>query len=198
MCCVLLWIFHKYDIFLFQSLASHFDRFVEEEVEVRHIPHLSDGDLKSLGSVTIGSRQRICSAATAWVPQVIRLCSFDSHVLKKVLYKCSDMFFFSREIWYQKSDTYVSLQTPGGAGGDGCWTNSRCEWGRRREWGLVNWLMFRKNMHLQQWIDWKIFTTQLVGTEFSGKWQQGRAWNSRCERGRWREICSVNWFGAEM
>ena len=71
------------------------ERFVAEEVEVRHIPHLSDGDLRSLGFVTIGSRQRICSAATAWVPQVICLCSFDSHVLKKVLYKYNDMFFFS-------------------------------------------------------------------------------------------------------
>ena len=28
-------------IFLFQGLASHIDRFVEEEVEVRHIPHLA-------------------------------------------------------------------------------------------------------------------------------------------------------------
>ena len=86
------------NIFLFQGLASHIDRFVEEEVEVRHIPHLSDGDLRSLGFVTIGSRQRIRSAATAWVPQVICLCSSDSHVLKKVLYKYNDMFFFSREI----------------------------------------------------------------------------------------------------
>ena len=98
----------KNNIFLFQGLASHIDRFVEEEVEVRHIPHLSNGDLRSLGFVTIGSRQRIRSAATAWVPQVICLCSSDSHVLKKVLYKYNDMFFFSREIWYQKSHTYVS------------------------------------------------------------------------------------------
>ena len=72
----------KNNIFLFQGLASNIDRFVEEEVEVRHIPHLSDGDLRSLDFVTIGSRQRISSAATAWVPQVICLCSFDSHVLK--------------------------------------------------------------------------------------------------------------------
>ena len=43
------------------------DRFVEEEVEVRHIPHLSDGDLRSLAFVTIKSRQRIPSAATALV-----------------------------------------------------------------------------------------------------------------------------------
>ena len=100
--------FTKNNIFLFQGLASNIDRFVEEEVEVRHIPHLSDGDLRSLGFVTIGSRQRIRSAATAWVPQVICLCSSDSHVLKKVLYKYNDMFFFSREIWYQKSHTYVS------------------------------------------------------------------------------------------
>ena len=116
-CCVLLWIFHKNNIFLFQGLASHIDRFVEEEVEVRHIPHLSDGDLRSLGFLTIGSRQRIRSAATAWVPQVICLCSFDSHVLKKVLNKYNDMFFFSREIWYKKSFIYVSfhrspIQTP--------------------------------------------------------------------------------------
>ncbi len=69
--------FTKNYIFLFQGLASHIDRFVEEEVEVRHIPHLSDG------FVTIGSRQRIRSAATVWVPKVICLCSFDSHVLKK-------------------------------------------------------------------------------------------------------------------
>ena len=62
--------FTKNNIFLFQGLASNIDRFVEEEVEVRHIPHLSDGDLRSLGFVTIGSRQRIRSAATAWVPQV--------------------------------------------------------------------------------------------------------------------------------
>ena len=61
----------KNNIFLFQGLASNIDRFLEEEVEVRHIPHLSDGDLRSLGFVTIGSRQRIRSAATAWVPQVI-------------------------------------------------------------------------------------------------------------------------------
>ena len=88
----------KNNIFLFQGLASHIDRFVEEEVEVRHIPHLSNGDLRSLGFVTIGSRQRIRSAATAWVPQVICLCSFYSHVLKKVLYKYNDVFFFSREI----------------------------------------------------------------------------------------------------
>ena len=33
------------NIFLFQGLARHIDRFVEEEVEVRHNPHLSDGDL---------------------------------------------------------------------------------------------------------------------------------------------------------
>ena len=116
-CCVLLWIFHKNNIFLFQGLASHIDRFVEEEVEVRHIPHLSDGDLRSLGFLTIGSRQRIRSAATAWVPQVICLCSFDSHVLKKVLNKYNDMFFFSWEIWYKKSFIYVSfhrspIQTP--------------------------------------------------------------------------------------
>ena len=90
--------FSQKNIFLFQGLASNIDRFVEEEVEVRHIPHLSDGDLRSLGIVTIGSRQRIRSAATAWVPQVICLCSFDSHVLKKVLYKYNNMFFFSREI----------------------------------------------------------------------------------------------------
>ena len=37
--------FTKNNIFLFQGLASNIDRFVEEEVEVRHIPHLSDGDL---------------------------------------------------------------------------------------------------------------------------------------------------------
>ena len=116
-CCVLLWIFHKNNIFLFQGLASHIDKFVEEEVEVRHIPQLSDVDLRSLGFLTIGSRQRIRSAATSWVPQVICLCSFDSHVLKKVLYKYNDMFFFSREIWYQKSLIYVSshrspIQTP--------------------------------------------------------------------------------------
>ena len=116
-CCVLLWIFHKNNIFLFQGLASHIDKFVEEEVEVRHIPQLSDVDLRSLGFLTIGSRQQIRSAATSWVPQVICLCSFDSHVLKKVLYKYNDMFFFSREIWYQKSLIYISLhrlpiQTP--------------------------------------------------------------------------------------
>ena len=85
-------------MFLFQGLASHIDKFVEEEVEVRHIPQLRDVDLRSLGFLTIGSRQRIRSAATSWVPQVICLCSFDSHVLKKVLYKDNDMFFFSREI----------------------------------------------------------------------------------------------------
>ena len=45
--CVLLWIFHKNNIFLFQGLASHIDKFVEEEVEVRHIPQLSDVDLSS-------------------------------------------------------------------------------------------------------------------------------------------------------
>ena len=67
-------------IYLFQGLASHIDRFVEEEVEVRHIPHLSN-DLRSLGFVTIGSRQRIRSAATAWVPQVICLCSFYRNVM---------------------------------------------------------------------------------------------------------------------
>ena len=71
----------KNNIFLFQGLASHIDRFVEEEVEVRHIPHLSNGDLRSLGFVTIGSRQRIRSAATAWVPQVICLCSFYRNVM---------------------------------------------------------------------------------------------------------------------
>ena len=56
----------KNNIYLFQGLASHIDRFVEEEVEVRHIPHLSN-DLRSLGFVTIGSRQRIPSAATALI-----------------------------------------------------------------------------------------------------------------------------------
>ena len=91
-CCVLLWIFHKNNIFLFQGLASHIDKFVEEEVEVRHIPQLSDVDLRSLGFLTIGSRQRIRSAATSWVPQVICLCSFDSHVLKKVLYKYNEKY----------------------------------------------------------------------------------------------------------
>ena len=38
--------FSQKNIFLFQGLASHIDRFVEEEVEVCHIPHLSDGDLR--------------------------------------------------------------------------------------------------------------------------------------------------------
>ena len=85
-------------MFLFQGLASHIDRFVEEEVEVHHIPHLSAGDLRSLGFVNIGSRQHIRSAATAWVPQVICLCLFDSHVLKKVLYKYNDVVFYLREI----------------------------------------------------------------------------------------------------
>ena len=83
-CCVVLWIFHtKNSIFLFQGLASQVDKFVEEEVEVRQIPHISDGNLRTLGFVTIGSRQRLRSAAAAWVPQVICLCSFDCHVLKK-------------------------------------------------------------------------------------------------------------------
>ena len=109
--------FFTKNIFLFQGLASHIDRFVEEEVEVRHIPHLSDGDLRSLGFLTIGSCQRIRSSTTAWVPQVICLCSFHSHVLKKVLNKYSDMFFFLWEIWYKKSFIYVSfhrspIQTP--------------------------------------------------------------------------------------
>ena len=57
--------FFPKNIFLFQGLASHIDRFVEEEVEVRHNPHLSDGDLRSLVFVTIRSRQRMPSATTA-------------------------------------------------------------------------------------------------------------------------------------
>ena len=36
----------KNNIFLFQGLANHIDGFVEEEVEVRHISHLSNGDLR--------------------------------------------------------------------------------------------------------------------------------------------------------
>ena len=112
---VVCWGIHNHDDVT--NFLRHIDRFVEEEVEVRHIPHLSDGDLRSLGFLTIGSRQRIRSAATAWVPQVICLCSFDSHVLKKVLNKYNDMFFFSWEIWYKKSFIYVSfhrspIQTP--------------------------------------------------------------------------------------
>ena len=134
-CCVLLWIFHKNNIFLFQGLASHIDRFVEEEVEVRHIPHLSDGDLRSLGFLTIGSRQQIRSAATSWVPQVICLCSFDSHVLKKVLYKYNDMFFFSREIWYKKSLIYVSIFTTQLAGTEFSRRRLRGKW---RERDIVN------------------------------------------------------------
>ena len=141
-CCVLLWIFHKNNIFLFQGLASHIDKFVEEEVEVRHIPQLSDVDLRSLGFLTIGSRQRIRSAATAWVPQVICLCSFDSHVFSKL----STNTTICSSFW-EKYDTrkvilmflHIGCQSPGGARGDGCWTNSRCERGRRRERGLVNW-----------------------------------------------------------
>ena len=102
--CVVLWIFHtKNSIFLFQGLASQVDKFVEEEVEVRQIPHLSDGDLRSLGFVTISSRQRLRSAAAAWVPQVICLCSFDCHVLKKKFSTnttiCSCVS--SREKWYE-------------------------------------------------------------------------------------------------
>ena len=135
-CCVLLWIFHKNNIFLFQGLASHIDKFVEEEVEVRHIPQLSDVDLRSLGFLTIGSRQRIRSAATSWVPQVICLCSFDSHVLKKVLYKYNDMFFFSREIWYKKSLIYVSIFTTQLAGTEFLRRRQRGRW---RERGIVNW-----------------------------------------------------------
>ena len=143
-CCVLLWIFHK-KWYISLSGPCQLHRQIEEEVEVRHIPHLIDGDPRSLGFVNIGSRQHIRSAATAWVPQVICLCSFDSHVLKKVLYKYNDVFFFSREIWYQKTYLLMFLhigrqsRLPGGAGGDRCWTNSRVEQGRRRERGLVNW-----------------------------------------------------------
>ena len=46
--------------------------------------------------------------------------------------------------------------------------------------------MFRNNVHLQPWVDWKIFTTQLAGTKFS----------RRRHRGRWRERGIVHWFGA--
>ena len=180
-CCVLLWIFHKNNIFLFQGLASHIDKFVEEEVDVRHIPQLSDGDLRSLGFLTIGSRQQIRSAATSWVPQVICLCSFHSHVLKKVLNKYNDMFFFSWEIWYKKSFIYVSfhrspVQTP---------------------WRWIG-LIFRNNVHLQPWVDWKILTTQLAGTEFSRRSQQGGERDSNAEDGErevlWIDLVLVNWF----
>ena len=99
-------VFTKNNIFFFQGLASHIDRFVEEEVEVCHIPHLSDGDLRSLGFVTIGSRQRICSAATARVPQLIFLCSFDSHVMKKILYKYNDVLLLQRNMIPEKSYLY--------------------------------------------------------------------------------------------
>ena len=136
-------------IFLFQGLASQVDKFVEEEVEVRQIPHLSNGDLRSLGFVTISSRQRLRSAAAVWVPQVICLCSFDCHVLKKVFYKYNDMLLCILErkmiwMWCQKIPTHVSQigrqsRPPRGAGGDRCWTNSRVEQGRRRGRGLVNW-----------------------------------------------------------
>ena len=98
--------FSQKNIFLFQGLASHIDRFVEEEVEVRHIPHLSDGDPRSLGFVNIGSRQHIRSAVTAWVPQVICLCSFDSHVLKKILYKYNDVLLLQRNMIPEKSYLY--------------------------------------------------------------------------------------------
>ena len=98
---------------------------------------------------------------------------------KKVLNKYNDMFFFSREIWYKKSFIYVSfhrspVQTP---------------------WRWIG-LIFRNNVHLQPWVDWKILTTQLAGTEFSRRSQQGRERDSRCQRGRWRERGIVNWFGA--
>ena len=48
-------------------------------------------------------------------------------------------------------------------------------------WCLWIGLIFRNNVHLQPWVDWKIFTTQLAGTEFS----------RRCQRGRWR---GDRWF----
>ena len=109
-------------MFLFQGLASHIDKFVEEEVEVRHIPQLSDGDLRSLGFLTIGSRQRIRSAATAWVPQVICLCSFDSHVLKK-FFTNTTICSSSREKYDTRKVLFMFLfigrqsRPPGGAGG---------------------------------------------------------------------------------
>ena len=53
-------------------------------------------------------------------------------------------------------------------------------------WCLWIGLIFRNNVHLQPWVDWKIFTTQLAGTEFS----------RRRHRGRWRERGIVHWFGA--
>ena len=53
-------------------------------------------------------------------------------------------------------------------------------------WCLWIGLIFRNNMHLWPWVDWKIFTTQLAGTKFS--WRR--------HRGRWRERGIVHWFGA--
>ena len=42
-------------------------RFLDEEIEVRHIPGLPDNLLVDLGVRTIGARLRIRSAATQWL-----------------------------------------------------------------------------------------------------------------------------------
>ena len=52
----------------------------------------------------------------------------------------NNFFFFASHIdRFVEKDVEVRHILPGGARGDGCWTNSRCERGRRRERGLVNW-----------------------------------------------------------
>ena len=132
---VVCWGIHNHDDVT--NFLRHIDRFVEEEVEVRHIPHLSDGDLRSLGFLTIRSRQRIRSAATSWVPQVGDLFVLIwQPCVEKVLYKYNDMFFFSREIWYKKSLIYVSIFTTQLAGTE---FSRRRQRGRWRERGIVHW-----------------------------------------------------------
>jgi len=56
--------------------------------------------------------------------------------VEKVLYKYNDMFFFSREIWYKKSLTYVFIFTTQLAGTEFSQGRSRGRW---RERGIVHW-----------------------------------------------------------
>ena len=49
-------------------------RFLDEEIEVRHIPGLPDNLLVDLGVRTIGARLRIRSAATQWLEAQVFVC----------------------------------------------------------------------------------------------------------------------------
>ena len=52
--------------------------FLDQEIEVRQIPGLSDHLLVDLGVRTIGARLRIRSAASQWLQAQVFVCFYDS------------------------------------------------------------------------------------------------------------------------